>query len=113
VNPRCGLYGIFFASCSNDTSVRIVIGLSLFNDDWVLEIIDVEAVFLEGDMEKTMHIEWPAGMVHLGFITEEEEENCCIEQLKSMYGNSDAALIYFRLFKKHLIEVYGDEAESR
>jgi hypothetical protein len=94
-----------FSPVGNDTSVRIVIGLSLFNDDWVLEIIDVEAAFLEGDMEKTMYIEWPAGMVHLGFITEEEEENCCIEQLKSMYGNSDAALIYFRLFKKHLIEV--------
>jgi hypothetical protein len=56
-------------------------------------------------MEKTMCIEWPAGMVHLGFITEEEEENCCIEQLKSVCGNSDAALICFRLFKKHLIEV--------
>jgi hypothetical protein len=76
----------------DDTSVRIVIGLSLFNDDWVLKIIDVEAAFLEGDMEKTMHIKWPAGMVHLGFITE-EEENCCIEQLKSVCGNSDAALI--------------------
>ncbi len=61
-----------FSPVGNDTSVRIVIGLSLFNDDWVLEIIDVEAAFLEGDMEKTMYIEWPAGMVHLGFITEEE-----------------------------------------
>jgi hypothetical protein len=93
-----------FSPVGNDTSVRIVIGLSLFNDDWVLEIIDVEAAFLEGDVEKTMPMEWPAGMVHLGFITE-EEENCCIEQLKSVCGNSDAALICFRLFKKHLIEV--------
>jgi hypothetical protein len=49
-----------FSPVGNDTSVRIVIGLSLFNDDWVLEIIDVEAAFLEGDMEKTMYIEWPA-----------------------------------------------------
>jgi hypothetical protein len=99
-------YAESFSPVGNDTSVRIVIGLSLFNDDWVLEIIDVEAAFLEGDVEKTMCTEWSAGMVHLGFIAEEEEEeNCCIEQLKSVCGNSDAALIYFRLFKKHLIEV--------
>jgi hypothetical protein len=44
-----------------------------------------------------------AGIVHLGFITEEEEKEIyCIEQMKSMYGN-DAALIYFKLFKRHLI----------
>jgi hypothetical protein len=58
-------------------------------------------------MEKTMYIEWPAGMVQMGFITEEEKEEYCIEQLKSMYGNSDAALIYFKLFKTHVIEEMG------
>jgi hypothetical protein len=94
-----------FSPVGNDTSVRIVIGITLYHDDWDLEVIDVEAAFLEGDMEKTMYIEWPQGMVHLGFITEEECQEYCIEQLKSMYGNSDAALIYFRLFKNHLIEV--------
>jgi hypothetical protein len=93
-----------YSPVGNDTSVRIVIGPSLFNNDWALEIIDVEAAFLEGDMKKTMCIEWPDGMVHFGFITE-EEENRCIEQFKSTCGNSDAALICFRLFKKHLIEV--------
>ena len=43
-------------------------------------------------------------MVRLGFITEEEKSEYCIEQMKSMYGNSDAALIYFKLFKGHLIK---------
>jgi hypothetical protein len=70
-----------------------------------MRIVIGSSAFLEGNMEKTMCIEWPAGMVHLGFTTEEEWENCCIEQLKSMRGNSDATLICFRLFKKHLIEV--------
>ena len=93
-----------FSPVGFDTSVRIVIGMTLFHDKWELEVIDVKAAFLEGDMEKTMYIEWPDGMVHLGFITEEEKEKYCIEQLKSMYGNSDAALIYFKLFKKHLVQ---------
>lgn len=51
-----------------------------------------------------MHIEWPAGMAHLRFIAEDEQENHCIEQLISMCGNSVAALIHFRPFKKHLLE---------
>ncbi len=93
-----------FSPVGNDTLMRIIIGITLFRDNWVLETIDVEAAFLEGDMDKTMYIEWPPGMVHLGFITEEEERLYCIELLKSMYGNCDAALIYFKLFKKHLIE---------
>ncbi len=46
-------------------------------------------------------------MVEMGFITEEEKEEYCIEQLKSMYGNSDAALIYFKLFKTHVVKVMG------
>jgi hypothetical protein len=94
-----------FSPVGNDTSVRIVIGLALYHKDWIIEVIDVEAAFLEGDMEKTMYIEWPPGMEHLGFITKGDQEKYCIEQMKSMYGNTDAALIYFRLFRKHLIDV--------
>jgi hypothetical protein len=56
-------------------------------------------------MEKTMYIEWLDGMVHLRFISKKAEVEYCIEKLKSMYGNSVATLIYFRLFKNHLIEV--------
>jgi hypothetical protein len=54
-----------------------------------------------------MYIEWPKGLVQLGFITEEEEKKYVIEQLKSMYGNTDAALVYFKLFKAHLINEMG------
>jgi hypothetical protein len=94
-----------FSPVGNDTSVRIVIWLTLFNDSWELEDIDVEVAFLEGGMEKIMHIKWPDGMVHLRFATKEEEVEYCNDQLKSMYGNANATLIYFRLFKKYLIKV--------
>jgi hypothetical protein len=43
----------------------------------------------------------------MGFITEEEKEEHCVEQLKSMLGNSDAALTCFKLFKTHVIEEMG------
>jgi hypothetical protein len=74
-----------FSPVRNDTSVRIVIGLTLFNDSWTVEVVNVEAAFLEGgDMERTMHIEWPAGMVQMGFVTEEEKEECCIRVITSV-----------------------------
>jgi hypothetical protein len=96
-----------FSHVGNDTLARIVIGLTLFNNEWTIEVVDVEAAFLEGDMEKTVCVEWPAGMVQMGFIAEEEKEEHCVEQLKSMHGNSDAALICFKLFKTHVIEEMG------
>jgi hypothetical protein len=85
-------------------SVRVIIGLSLFYDNWTIKVMDIEAAFLEGDMEKPLYIKWPAGIVCLEFITEKEKTLYCIEQLKMMYGNSDATNMYFKLFKKHLIE---------
>jgi hypothetical protein len=96
-----------FSPVGNDTSARIVIGLTLFNNEWTIEVVDVEAAFLEGDMESTMHVEWPAGMVQMGFIAKEEQEERCVEQLKSMCGNSNAAIICFKLFKTHVIEEMG------
>jgi hypothetical protein len=96
-----------FSPVGNDTSVPIIIGLTLFNDEWTIEVVDVEAAFLEGDMEKTASIEWPAGTVQMGFMSEEEKEECCVEQLKLMCGNSDAALTCFKLFKTQVIEEMG------
>jgi hypothetical protein len=62
-----------------------------------IELIDIEAALLEGEMDKATYIEWPTGMLELGFITQQEYEECCILLLKSMYGNVVAALKSFRL----------------
>ena len=48
-------------------------------DDWLLEVIDAEAAFLEADLDKSMYIERPTGMVELGFITEDEKREYVIE----------------------------------
>jgi hypothetical protein len=44
-------------------------------------------------------------MLELGFITQQEYEECCILLLKSMYGNIDAALKFFCTYKAHLLKV--------
>ena len=97
-----------------ETSTHVLIGIYLHNADnsdpdkrFHLETIDIEAAFLEGKMENRTFVEFPDGLLQLGFITEEEKRTHCIELLKSMYGNVDAALIFFRTYRDH-----GNEAKS-
>ena len=54
--------------------------------------LDTEAAFLEGKLEIPMYLTIPRIMVTLGFILEEDYEQCCIELGKGMYGNVNTAL---------------------
>ena len=55
-------------------------------------MFDVEAAFLNAELEIPMYLEWPEEMVELGFITKEQHQKQCIKFIRSMYGNVDAAL---------------------
>jgi hypothetical protein len=102
-----------FSPVATDTTIRLMIGIYLFyrelvpEDDWVLESFDVEAAFLNSEVERETFIEWPEGMIELGFITEQEKKDYCIQLKKAMYGNIDAPLCWMRTFSKYLIETVG------
>ena len=91
-----------FSPVATASSLRIGLALTLHNDNeeepWVCELVDVEAAFLEGKLKKSTYINIPQGMVELGFMTQTEFEDNCIELLGGMYGNVDAALLYFMRF---------------
>ena len=70
---------------------------------WDLEMFDVEAAFLNADLDKQVFIEWPQGMQELGFITEEDKKTKCIELTKAMYGNIDSPLRWMKK-SKYLME---------
>ena len=72
-----------------------------------IEAIDIEAAFLEGDITIPTFIEFPEGLEELGFIFPGEGEKYCIQLLKSMYGNVDAALKFFKTYVKHLTAENG------
>ena len=97
-----------FSPVATDVSIRMLMGIALYNmqngKDWNIHMIDIEAAFLEGEMDMDMYIEWPEGMLELGFITQEEHNGYCIKLEKSMYGNVDAALKYFKVYSKYLRE---------
>ena len=66
--------------------------------------MDVEAAFLNPMLDRTFYLEWPEGMVDLGFITEDERREYCIKLKRSMYGNVDAALLWQKDFTKTVTE---------
>src|SRR6476620_3387216 len=50
-------------------------------------------------------MEFPPGSLGLGFITAEELTVECILLLRNIYGNVDAALIFYCLYPKYLINI--------
>ena len=84
---------------ATDTAIRLLFAIALYFG-WDIELIDVEAAFLEGKLSTPMMIEWMPGMVELGYITQEEADNYVCLLTGGMYGNVQAALEYYREFKK-------------
>jgi hypothetical protein len=66
-------------------------------------VINIAVAFLGGDMESPTFINWPAGMLEeMGFATQEDLKKFCLHLLKSMYGNVDVALQFFKTYSTHL-----------
>ena len=93
-----------FSPVASETTVRIGMGFYLYYENFEIEMIDIEAAFLEGEIDEPVFIEWPDGFVEMGFINEEEKETKCIQLLKSIYGNVDAALRFYRTLSKYIVE---------
>ncbi len=100
-----------FSPVATETSTRMVILIYLYGVDglpeapdiiYVIDMIDIEAAFLEGDLPKPVYIEFPPGLLEAGLITEEEAKNECIELTGGMYGSPESALQFFNAYINHL-----------
>ena len=49
-----------FSPVANDTTIRTALAIAL-HQGWIVESIDVEAAFLNADLEEEVHIEIPDG----------------------------------------------------
>jgi hypothetical protein len=86
---------------AQDSSIKIVLGIALMKG-WGVEMIDIEAAFLEADLDEDIYIEWPEGLAEFGYFTNEEMENECLKLEKAMYGCVQSPLMFFRAYSKHL-----------
>jgi hypothetical protein len=87
----------------------MIIGIFLYQlndkkEHWVLKRFEVEVTFLYAELEKPMFVEWPEGIVELGFLPQKELKKYCIQLDRAMYGNVDAPLQWMRTLSKHLKE---------
>ena len=85
-----------FAPVATDASIRILFSLVLYYHKWVCEVIDVEASFLEADLDEIIYIEWPDGVVEFGFELERDTHQTCILLNKAMYGIVQATRQWFK-----------------
>ena len=99
-----------FSPVASDTSTRIMIGMTLYFSDkysWVCETFDAEAAFLKPYLGIEMYIDWPEGIIELGFISEEQKCDTCVQLRRSMYGNVNAALCWQKDFTEFLVSECG------
>ena len=96
-----------FSLVATDATIRLIYAMVLWNSEWTCHMFDVEAAFLNATLDKSMYIEWPPGITQLKVIDENTKNNTCIELVKSMYGNVDAALRRMRIFTDIMITKVG------
>jgi hypothetical protein len=90
-----------YSPVATDTTTRIIFAFVLYKKNWVCEIVDVEAAFLNADLDEDLYIEYPEGVVEFGFESEATTRSNCILLDKAMYGAVQAA----RQWSRKLIEI--------
>ena len=98
-----------FSPVATDASLRIQICLTLayYKKGWRTMSCDIKAAFLEAGMNTEMYIEPHPAMVVCGFMTEDQRQSTAIQLMKSMYGNVDAAIKFFKTLTAHITDKNG------
>ena len=97
-----------FAPVATDSAMRTVFALVLYyqedkkDESWTCEVVDVEAAFLEAEVNTKTYIEWPECVQDLGFESPSVIKAYCIQLGKAMYGTVPAALQCFNKLVKCL-----------
>jgi len=94
-----------FAPVVTDTGLRIVFALTLHRKDFVCEIVDIEAAFLEADLDEEIYIEWPDGIADFHYENETTMTDNCIRLDKAMYGTVQAARQWFKKLRDCLLNM--------
>ena len=99
-----------FSPVATESTIQtlLVYTLWMYKKGWRCEMFDVEAAFLNAELETAMYLKWPEAMLELGFITKEQQEKQCIKLIRSMYGNVDAALRWQKCFVQTCIDPDGE-----
>ena len=98
-----------FSPVATDESLKVQVGINLknYHIGWETHSCDIEAAFLEPTMDNVMYIEPHPAMVECGFMTEEQRKELAILLKNSMYGNVDAAVKFFKVLTRWMVDKMG------
>jgi len=68
------VYTDSFSPVANDMTIKIAIVIALSKKGWRIDVIDVEASFLNADLKEVIYVEWQEGTLELGYVMEEINE---------------------------------------
>jgi hypothetical protein len=88
-----------FAPVANDTTIRTALTVALYKN-WIVESIDVEAAFLNADLEEEVFIEIPEG-----FFGQPTNGDKVLKLRKAVYGLVQAPRAWFKDLTAKLIEI--------
>jgi transposase InsO family protein len=98
-----------FSPVANDTAIRTMLAVSLYHDDWVIEALDVEAAFLNADIEEEVFVEIPEGFLPTDFTDQaashETRRLNVAKLLKAAYGTVQAPRAWMKKFSDVLLEI--------
>ena len=98
-----------YAPLACDTGVKVTLAISLYKSeheaDWVEEMIDVEAAFLNSELDQEMYIELPDLFpMYCEETGLELPEDAVAQVIMSQYGCVQSARLWFMKFKSILLE---------
>jgi Reverse transcriptase (RNA-dependent DNA polymerase) len=64
-------FNLTHSPVATDMSVKVILVLDLYFD-WEVEILDIEAAFLEAELDESVYIQWPDRLLQLGLVTSAE-----------------------------------------
>ena len=87
---------------AQDSSIRTTLAIAMVEEGWEVEMIDIEAAFLEAELDEDIYIEWPEGVEEFGYFAPHQMEGRCLKLERAMYGCVQSPLMFFKTFSKHL-----------
>ena len=92
---------------ANETLVRVLFCIILWKskDGWIEEMVDIEATFLEADLNEDVFIEFTEGLTDFGYMTPEEQKGKCIKLEKTMYRCVQSPRAFFKELSIHLKKI--------
>ena len=56
-----------FSPVATNTTTRLISSVFVLLKNWACQVVDVEAAFLNADLDKDLFIDYPDGVVDFGF----------------------------------------------